>query len=242
MKNTRENISSKDNYRPIAWTSTLSKILEKIILARYSSLLQTTENQFGFKSNSSTDLCVFSLKQVIDYYRSNGSPVYLCFLDASKAFDRVPHNILFSKLFEQKIPHIVIRLLVYWYSTQTFTVRWNNVLSDPFTASNGLRQGSILSPTLFSGYIDSLSIELYASSVGCTLNTKCFNHLIYADDTVLLAPSPKALQNLINICVNFAEKHGLVYNERKTKFMCIKPAALKNMYVPNVELNGQNWN
>ena len=63
--------------------------------------------------------------------------------------------------------------------------------------------------------------------------------LIYADDTVLLAPSPKALQNLINICVNFAEKHGLVYNERKTKFMCIKPAALKNMYVPNVELNGQ---
>ena len=112
-------------------------------------------------------------------------------------------------------------------------------MSDPFTASNGLRQGSILSPTLFSAYIDSLSIELYASSAGCTLNTKCFNHLIYADDTVLLAPSPKALQNLINICVNFAEKHGLVYNERKTKFMCIKPAALKNMYVPNVELNGQ---
>ena len=79
---------------------------------------------------------------------------------------------------------------------------------------------------LFVG-IDSLSIELYASSVGCTLNTKCFNHLIYADDTVLLAISPKALQNLINICVNFVEKHGLVYNERKTNFMCIKPAALQ---------------
>ena len=113
VKNARENISSKDNYRPITLTSTLSKIIEKIILARYSSLLQTTENQFGFKSNSSTDLCIFSLKQVIDYYRNNGSPVYLCFLDASKAFDRVPHNILFSKLFERKVPHIVIRLLVY---------------------------------------------------------------------------------------------------------------------------------
>ena len=79
VKNARENISSKDNYRPIALTSTLSKIIEKIILAQYSSLLQTTENQFGFKSNSSTDLCVFSLKQVIHYYRNNGSPVYLCF-------------------------------------------------------------------------------------------------------------------------------------------------------------------
>ena len=118
--------------------NTLSKIIEKLILARYSSLLQTTENQFGFKSNSSTDLCVFSLKQLIDYYRNNESPVYLCFLDASKAFERVPHNILFSKLFERKVPHIVIRLLVYWYSTQAFTIRWNNVLSDPFTVSNGL--------------------------------------------------------------------------------------------------------
>ena len=112
----------------------MSKIIEKLILPRYSSLLQTTENQFGFKSNSSTDLCVFSLKQVIDYYRNNGSPVYLCFLDTSKAFDRVPHNILFSKLFERKVLHIVIRLLVYWYSTQTFTIRWNNVLSDHIAA------------------------------------------------------------------------------------------------------------
>ena len=144
-------------------SSTLSKIIEKSILARYSSLIQTTENQFGFKSNSSTDLCVFSLKQVIDYYRNNGSPVYLCFLDVSKAFDRVPHNILFCKLFEQKVPRIVIRWLVYWYSTQTFTIRWNNVLSDPFTVSNGVRQGSILSPTLFSVYMDSLSNELSAS-------------------------------------------------------------------------------
>ena len=62
---------------------------------------------------------------------------------------------------------------------------------------------------------------------------------MYADDTVLLAPSPKTLQSLINICVSFANNHGLVYNEQKTKFMCLKPAVLKNIYVPNVELNGK---
>ena len=65
--------------------------------------------------------------------------------------------------------------------------------------------GSVLSPTLFSIYLDSLSVKLSASGVGCTFNSKCFNHLVYADDTVLLAPSPKALQqSLINICVLFA--------------------------------------
>ena len=62
----------------------------------------------------------------------------------------------------------------YWYSAQTFAIWWNNVLSDPFYVSNGVRQGSILSPTLFSVYIDSLSIELSASSVGCTFNLKMF--------------------------------------------------------------------
>ena len=109
------------------------------------------------------------------------------------------------------------------------------MLSDPFTVSNGVRQGSILSPTLFSIYLDSLSVKLSASGV----NSKCFNHLVYADDTVPLAPSPKALQSLINICVSFANNHGLVHNEQKTKFMCLKLAVLKNIYVPNVELNGK---
>ena len=73
------------------------------------------------------------------------------------------------------------------------------MLSDPFTVSNGVRQGSILSPTLFSIYLDSLSVKLSASGVGCTFNSNCFNHLVYADDTVLLAPSPKAL-HLCFIC------------------------------------------
>ena len=165
--------------------------------------------------------------------------MYLCFLDASKAFDRVPHNILFSKLVERKAPHIVIRLLVYWYTSPTFVIRWNNMLSDPFTVSNGVQQGSILSPTLFSIYLDSLSVELSASGVGRTFNSKCFNHPVYADDAVLLVPSPKAIRSLINICVSFANNHGLVYNKQKTKFMYIKPAVLKNIYVPNVELNGK---
>ena len=65
-------------------------------------------------------------------------------------------------------------------------------------------------------------------------------YLVYVDDTVLLAPSPKAIQSLINICVLFANNHGLEYNEQKTKFMCLKPAVLMNTYVPNVELVTEN--
>ena len=237
VKNPKGDVTCKDNYRPIALTSVLSKILEKLILKRCSTFLDSTDNQFGFKPNSSTDLCVFTLKQVIDYYKCNGSPVYMCFLDASKAFDRVQHDLLFSKLIDRNVPQLIVRLLMYWYSSQTFVIRWGHHYSDCFMVSNGVRQGSVLSPTLFNVYIDILSLKLSQSCIGCTFNSQCYNHLVYADDTVLLAPSPTALQKLINICTDFAYCHGLVYNEEKTKYMVIKPAAIKNLHIPSVSLN-----
>ena len=94
IKNKSGDLTSKDNYRPIAINSILSKMFEFIILNRYSTLLETSHNQFGFKSKSSTDLCIYTMKQVIEYYRNQSSCVYVCFLDASKAFDRVNHWLL----------------------------------------------------------------------------------------------------------------------------------------------------
>ena len=58
------------------------------------------------------------------------------------------------------------------------------------------------------------------------------SHLVYADDTVLLA-----LQKLINICSDFAHSHSLIYYETKTKFMCIKPSILKTLYIPSITIN-----
>ena len=62
------------------------------------SYLVTRDNQFGFKKKHSTDLCIFSVKSVIKYYNLYKSPVYSCFLDASKAYDRVNHWTLFKKV------------------------------------------------------------------------------------------------------------------------------------------------
>ena len=114
---------------------------------------------------------------------------------------------------------------------------WGQDLSKPFTVSNGVRQGGILSPLLFNVYVDCLSVRLRSMTVGCTMNSVCFNHLVYADDTVLLAPSPKALQSLINICSEFGKEYDIMFNAKKTKSLCIKPDLLKNLYVPRFYLN-----
>ena len=161
-------------------------------------------------------------------------------MDASKAFDRVNHCKLFDKLIDRGIPLIVVRLLYVWYSTQEFFVKWGHTFSASFTVSNGVRQGGILSPTLFNIYIDELSkiLSLFKYT-GCNLNGVSINHLVYADDTVVFAPSPSALQELIDCCEKFAIDHDILYNVKKTKILCIKPKRLKDLHVPNFTLNGR---
>ena len=240
VKDKKGDVTDQDNYRPIAITTVLSKLFESLILVKFTDELNnTTCNQFGFKRNHSTDLCVFTFKQIVEYYISQSSPVYICYLDASKAFDRVNHWVLFMKLLE-RIPGIFVRLLITWYTLQRFMVRWGNVTSPLFNVSNGVRQGGVLSPILFNIYTDDLSKLLFATNVGCTLNNVNFNHLAYADDMVLLAPSPAALQELLCQCELYAVDHSMIYNVKKTVCMCIKPKMFRDLHVPPVTLNGRS--
>ena len=109
IKDKSGNISDINNYRPIALTTVASKILEKLLLVRLKNHLYTTDNQFSFKTKHSTDMCVFTLKSVIDLYISSSSPVYVCYMDASKAFDKVNFWCLFEKLLQRNVPNVFVR-------------------------------------------------------------------------------------------------------------------------------------
>ena len=126
--------------------------------------------------------------------------MFTCFLDASKAFDRVNHCILFTKLGNRGTPQYIIRILSFWYANQQMCIRWGGTYSTFFNVSNGVRQGSILSPYLFNIYIDDLSVNLNACRVGCCVGIEIINHLMYADDLVVMAPSVAGLSKLLRIC------------------------------------------
>jgi len=236
VKDKKALLNSKDNYRPVALTSIISKILEIVLLNLIEDELQSNFNQFGFKKKLGADICIFSLQQIIEFYKSQNTPVYVCFLDASKAFDRVNHWTLFKKLLKRKLPILIVRLIVFWYTKQECCVRWGSSLSNPFNVTNGVRQGGILSPILFNLYMNDLSIMLNESKIGCKINGRMCNHLMYADDTCIVAPCPSALKKLLDICCVFAEQHSVKFNGKKSKYICFKTKSCKKMHVPNMSL------
>ena len=98
LKKRQGDTSDKNKYRPIAIVTAISKSFELCLMNLIESHLITKDNQFGFKKKHSTDLCIFTVKSVIKYYKLYNSPVYGCFLDASKSYDRVNHWALFQLL------------------------------------------------------------------------------------------------------------------------------------------------
>ena len=227
IKNKTGNTSDKNNYRPIALVTAASKIFELCLSVILEDYLITHDQQFGFKRKDSTDLCIFTVKSVTKYYTKENSPVYTCFLDASKAFDKINHYILFRKLLARKTPIVLVRILLFWYINQTMCVKWGSCISRYFYVSNGVRQGGILSPKLYSVYVDDLSDYLVKSQIGCHIDSLCVNHVMYADDICLMAPSPAALQKLINICYDYSMQNNLSFNSSKSFCMVFKPRLYK---------------
>ena len=90
----------------------------------------------------------------------------------------------------------------------------------PFGVSNGVRLGGVLSPILFTIYIDDLLLDLHQLGVGCFWNQRFVGALCYADDVALLAPSPCALRLMLNRCYQFAQSHSLVFNADRTQLIC----------------------
>ena len=184
------------DYRPIALASSLSKVLERLIGMKYETFFCSNSLQFGFKPGYSTSLCTATVKNVVSRYMHNGTAVLGCFLDASKAFDMVDQGILFHILLERGLPLPVLRFILSWYRTQQMQVRWGDSLSEAFLVSNGVRQGSVLSPLLFAVYTDGLLAKLNDCGVGCHWGSLFAGAFCY--DIVLLAPCASALRTMLS--------------------------------------------
>lgn len=183
-------------------------------------------------------MCIFALKEILDLYNRQNTTIFMCFIDASKAFDCVNHEKLFHKLHNRGIPKSLIRILVYWYGHRSMFLKWGNTMSDPFNVNDGVRQGSILSSYLFNIYMDELSKLLNSCKTGCMVGDRIINHLMYADDLVVLCPYSAGLQQLLRICSQYGYDFDIKYNAKKSNIMIVRSNADKNLITPDFSLSG----
>ena len=242
VKNKGGDLTNIDNYRAIAVSNVDTKILERIILPLVYTSTDVDSYQFGFKAAHSTTLCAGVLKQTVNYYVNRGSHVFACFVDFSKAFDRVNYWKLFNQLLDDDIPLCIVKLLAYWYYNQLATVCWHNCVSAPFAIGNGMKQGGVLSPYLFTRYTRHLLQTISSCGVGCRIGGLSVNILAYADDIVLLAPSWFALQEMLSLLEKCCKMLNLTCNSKKT--VCVNFAPKERLRTvsqmfPCFELDGR---
>ena len=144
VKDKLGDLCSSSNYRSIAISSLILKLIDWIILINYGHLLKNNEFQFGFQKLSNTSLCSWVVYETIDQYIRNGSVVYGCLLDCTKAFDTVEHSRLFQKLIDAKMPLIIVRLLITIYKRQTENVRWKGIHYKKWCQTRGSYQSNTL--------------------------------------------------------------------------------------------------
>ena len=135
---------------------------------------------------------------------------------------------------------IVIRLLLNMYINHTTRIAWNGIFSDRFGVRNGVKQGGILSPVLFCIYFDGLIAELCKTNIGCFMGNMFIGILAYADDAVLLAPTPHAMRVMLEVCDAYAEKFSVSFNASKSKCLIVRPHSFsKTGPLPRFHVGGK---
>ena len=174
LKDKCGDVTSVENYRPVTLSCVISKVLELVLLQKCSHFMKSDNLQFGFKQGVGCTTAIFALSQAVEYFNKRRSNVFIASLDVSKAFDRVNHYKLFTTLIRTGLPRVFVDLMVDWYEKLYVAVKWNGGMSVPLNVRSGVRQGSVLSPSLFNVYVNCFVTSLRESKLGChkTLGAK----------------------------------------------------------------------
>ena len=230
------------NYRGISLLSIPGKVFARILLNRLNAHAETflPEAQCGFRPGRGTIDMVFSLKQIQEKCVEQNMPLYIVFVDFTKAFDTVHRETLWKVLSKLGCPDRFVELIAALHTGMKGIVNLRGELSEPFNVLNGVKQGCVLAPTLFSIFLsqvlDNAFPECYSgvriqSRPGADLfNVNQFKsksktkpilvrELMFADDTAFVAHNHQDMQEIITRFATSARDFGLKINIKKTEIM-----------------------
>jgi len=168
------------------------KFLNIVFSIALDLFFDSADNQLGFKNGIGCNFAIRVVRNIVENFTKGGSTSNLCATDLSKAFDKVNHHALFTKLM-RLIPNELLNILECWLSSRCYScVKWYDAWSCLFIVSFEVRQGFVLFPFLFAIYLDDLTRSPLLTS-GTFI-------VLYADDILLIVPSVCMLDKLLKIC------------------------------------------
>ena len=222
------NLQLCQNYRTISLFSHPSKIMLKIILNRLQP--QTEENiaeeQVGFRAGRSNTEQIFNLRILCEKYLPHQQNLYHVFIDFKKAFDRVWHEALWAAMRKYNINVSIIRAIenLYLYDKAQSAVLFNGTTGEWFRTAVGVRQGCLLSPTLFNIFLERIMCEALDYHEGSvSIGGRLITNFFFADDIVINAEEEEKAGVLVDRRDRTTIRHKMEVGPHKLKVMTNNP-------------------
>jgi len=221
--------SLPDNYRGISLLSIVSKVFTHIINSRLNKWTESNfvinDVQAGFRKGRSTIDHIFTLHAAIEKHFLKSNKLYVAFIDFKKAYDTVNRTVLWSVLIKTGISGRMLKMVQSIYTTVQACVLSSSGKTDYFECLQGLKQGCVISPILFSLLINELANEIIGKGKhGVSFGPSEIEMflLLFADDLTLLSSTIVGLQNQINALHSAIARVSLTVNLDKSKVVVFR--------------------
>nr|VZH97110.1 unnamed protein product [Spirometra erinaceieuropaei] len=253
-----------DNHRGISLLNIAGRIFARILLNRLNNHLEQgllPESQSGFRRHRETTDMIFAARQLQEKCQEMRTHLYSTFVDLTKAFDTVNREGLWKIMQKIGCPERFTQTVCQLHDGMMARVTDNGAVSEAFAVTNGVKQGCVLAPTLFSLMFSAMLMDAYRDerpgiriayrTDGHLLNqrrmhfqsrvsTTTVQELLFADDCALNTTSEEEMQRSMDLFSAACENFGLVINTQKTVVMHRPPpnSATAPNVPPQISVNG----
>jgi hypothetical protein len=213
----------RDDYRGITVGNALAKLYSLVLMNRLDALAERegyrARGQAGFRKGRGTPDNAFILQHLIEKSSIQRKPLYAAFIDFRKAYDCVHRPLLWECLKGLGVHGEFMAALTAMYDGSAVCIRIDGKVGPAFPSNKGVMQGDPMSPLLFGLFIDSLEGVLDAAlpGDGVEMAGRLLRLLLYADDLILMAETPEALQRMLDVLHAFCGTHALTVNVKKSE-------------------------
>lgn len=204
-----------DNYRGISIMDSIAKLFDMMLCQRLVLWFKPNREQAGAQKNRGCIEHIVTLRLLVDYAVCKKLPLFIIFVDFTKAYDKVPRSTLFYMMKRLGCGSIMLMAIIGMYMNTSMALG-----AAMITTAIGVRQGSPTSCFLFTLYVDQLvrNMKELCEPDGYL---GWLHLLLLMDDTVILATNKQRAEQKLGVLVDFCKDYGMVINPSKTKFMVI---------------------